>query len=327
MSNIEINKNPNVSVLMSFFNAAEWIKDSINSVLLQTFKDFEFIIIDDGSTDKSVDIVEKFCRMDKRIVLIKKEHTGLANSLNIGIDTAKGKWIARIDADDICELDRLERQFNFSLSKEGLVFIGTNCVELNTESNHKKVTQYPVSNDLLLKYLQTARKFPPHSSAFFLKSAAISVGRYRHRFKRAQDRDLWLRISRVGNIACLDKVLVVIRKHDKQISKKSIDMHQLLYSYMAMTSYYVQKSNLSDPIDGTRSEYLEFKQWLLSKLELNGVIDRINIMDNFNSKEFIGSPFKLKVLVNLLIIFKNRFFGSKLPLRLSKDWKIYKSKS
>jgi glycosyltransferase involved in cell wall biosynthesis len=309
---------------MSCFNASEWIEEAINSIVSQTFKNFEFIIIDDGSTDESLCVIEKFCKIDKRIILIKKEHTGLANSLNVGIDAAKGKWIARIDADDTCEPNRLEKQFNFISNKEELVFIGTNCAEVDVESNHKKVVRYPVSEDLLLKYLQTARKFPPHSSAFFLKSAAISVGCYRSRFKRAQDRDLWLRISRVGRIACLNETLVTIRRHNKQISRNSVDMHQQLYSYMAMTAYFIQKSMSVDPVNAPKSDYLDFKRWLLLKLELNGVTDRISVRENFSVKMLISAPSKFKVFINLFIIFKNRFFGSGLPLRLSKDWQLCK---
>lgn len=94
--------NPTISVVISVYNGEKYLSEAIESVLNQTYKDFEFIIINDGSTDNSLEIIKKYQNQDERIVLISRENKGLVSSLNEGIEKAKGKYIARMDADDIC---------------------------------------------------------------------------------------------------------------------------------------------------------------------------------------------------------------------------------
>lgn len=103
--------NYKVSIVMPIYNGEKYIKDCIESVLNQTLKDFEFIIVDDGSTDNSINIIKSY--NDERIILIKKEHSGIVRTLNMGINAACGKYIARMDADDIMFPERLEVQYNF----------------------------------------------------------------------------------------------------------------------------------------------------------------------------------------------------------------------
>ena len=253
-----MNKNPDISVLMACFNASEWLEDAIISVLSQTFINFEFIIVDDGSTDNTLKIIDKFCNIDNRIILIANKHSGLAFSLNIGIKAAKGKWIARIDADDICKPNRLERQFNFVKNRDKVVFVGSNCIEANENLDHQVTTRYPKSDKFLARYLQTARKFPPHSSAFFLKSSALCVDGYRSRFDLVQDRDLWLRMSEVGEMSCIDEALVIIRHHNDNMSNGPSYMPQRAFSYMAMVSYFIRKMRFIDPLEGSELDFIEF---------------------------------------------------------------------
>lgn len=108
-----MNKTPDVSIIMAVFNGEEFIEDSIKSVLKQTFKNFEFIIVDDGSIDNSLKIIKSYQAIDSRIKIITQKNNGLAKSLNVGIKNSKGKYIARIDADDLCYECRLEKQYLF----------------------------------------------------------------------------------------------------------------------------------------------------------------------------------------------------------------------
>ena len=115
--------DPKISVVMAVYNGEKYLREAIDSILNQTFKDFEFIIVNDGSTDRTREILESF--IDPRIVLIHQEHMGLTKSLNRGIALAKGKYIARQDADDISMAERLEKQFNFLESHENVALLGT----------------------------------------------------------------------------------------------------------------------------------------------------------------------------------------------------------
>ena len=103
---------PLITVLMAVYNGERWLHDSINSILDQTYTNFEFIIVNDGSTDNSPQIINKFAFNDRRITIYNKKNSGLTDSLNFGIQKAKGKWIARIDADDISSPGRLKKQLN-----------------------------------------------------------------------------------------------------------------------------------------------------------------------------------------------------------------------
>jgi len=103
-----------ITVLMSVYNSEHFLIDSINSVLNQTFTKFEFIIINDGSTDSSLKIINQFALSDNRIKVINKSNSGTYDCLNIGIERAKGEWISIIDSDDVYETNKLESQYSFS---------------------------------------------------------------------------------------------------------------------------------------------------------------------------------------------------------------------
>ena len=114
-----------VSVLMCVYNGERFLRESISSVLNQTFKEFEFIIINDGSTDRTEEIIREFSILDNRIQFVNKKNTGLTKSLNVGINMAKGEWIARIDDDDICEPEYEEFYIHeIFLGKKGTDFKG-----------------------------------------------------------------------------------------------------------------------------------------------------------------------------------------------------------
>src|ERR1700712_3692243 len=106
-----MHKSTSISVLMTAFNAAPFIEEAIHSVLAQSFRDFEFIIVDDGSTDNTLELIASF--NDPRIVCLSQENRGIASALNYGLREAKGEYIARFDADDICYPHRLEKQYQF----------------------------------------------------------------------------------------------------------------------------------------------------------------------------------------------------------------------
>ena len=123
---------PKVSVLMSVYNGEKYLKEAIKSILGQSFKDFEFIIINDGSIDKTEKIIKVF--NDKRIVLINQENIGLTKSLNNGLKLAQGDYIARMDADDVALSYRLEKQVKFLDSNPHIFLVGSSCYLIN-ESN------------------------------------------------------------------------------------------------------------------------------------------------------------------------------------------------
>lgn len=257
--------HPKVTVLMPCYNAEAWLTASVNSVLSQTFDYFEFIIVDDGSTDNSLAILKEMQKTDRRIVIFTKANTGLADSLNLGLSHSRGEWIARIDADDICEPGRLKKQFDLVCEQPELVFVGTSLVIIDENSISGARFTYPEGHDELLQNLILAKRFPPHSSAFYRRSSVIELGGYRRRVRRAEDWDLWLRLSTKGRLACIQEPLVRIRKHSGQVSLLGAD-DQIIDCRIAIISYLLVQSGKQDPIDKDLISFNCFRDWVNERL-------------------------------------------------------------
>ena len=162
---------PSITVLMAVYNGERWLAESIQSVLDQTFTNFEFIIINDGSDDCSLEIINQFAKKDSRIRVYNKKNSGLTDSLNYGIAEARGEWIARIDADDICNLDRLQKQIEHVRINIDLVLVGSGLVIIDENGQQSKVHLYPARHIRLTRRLSRGSPSFAHSSAFFKLSA------------------------------------------------------------------------------------------------------------------------------------------------------------
>jgi glycosyltransferase involved in cell wall biosynthesis len=184
-----------ITVLMPVYNGKDYLRDSIESILSQTYLDFEFIIIDDGSTDSSLEIINSYAKQDKRIIVRKNEHNiGLAKSLNAGIKLAKGQYIARQDADDLSSADRLDIQLSYALSHPQVDLIGSNSYVIDLDGGIVcRNDSYANIIDRWNALLERKAIFP-HGSAFLKKSKLVEVGGYDERFFYSQDGELWLRL-------------------------------------------------------------------------------------------------------------------------------------
>jgi len=285
-----------VSVLMSVYNGERWLAESIESVLNQTFTDFEFLIVNDGSTDGSGEIINRYAEQDSRIFVFDKPNTGLADSLNYGIARAKGEWIARIDADDVCEQERLQKQLDLASHYPNVVLIGSGLTQINELGEVGKKYWLPVEHKKLVRRLLRMRPFFAHSSAFYKTEAVQLVGGYRTRIKRAQDYDLWLRLSEKGELACISKPLIKCRKHADQVSHEEGGRRQLVDSHVAITSYWLRRSGVADPVDtgSSDNEFDRFCNWVAQQLELNNLCSYHDYLQNLrqqlhvNNKSFSG---------------------------------------
>lgn len=260
-----------ITVLMSIYNGERFIRESISSVLNQSFKEFEFIIINDGSTDSSEYIIRKFCSLDKRINFFSKQNTGLTKSLNLGVKMAKGEWIARIDDDDIWEPKRLEVQYSYAKANKSLVLIGSDFSTIDFNSLKLKIYKSTNHNDRLKKLLLKKKTIFPHSSFFINNDSIKKINGYNERIKRSQDYDLCLRLSEVGEIACIKEPLVRIRKHNYQISHEDNGKRQIVDSSVALIGYLLEKKGLKNPISSSSSDILfeEFYNFVKNDISLN----------------------------------------------------------
>lgn len=259
--------NPVISVLMPCFNGARWVSESIASVLKQTFTDLELIIVDGGSTDGSVDIIQDYIKRDARIVLINRPGLGLSASLNLGIESARGEWIARLDADDIAEPERLALQLQATLENPQLVFLGTGLTEIDEHGRLGKSFIYPQETDRLLNNLVRFKRFPPHSSAFYLTDVVKKAGGYRTEIKRAEDLDLWLRLSELGALGSIPQCLVRYRKHTGQISNFEAGTPQVIDARVAVVGYWLRQRGAPDASRFDHPRYLDFRAFVTQQYQ------------------------------------------------------------
>lgn len=212
---------PAVSVVMSVFNGHSYVKKAIEGILNQTFKDFEFIIIDDGSTDNSVEIIESFS--DYRIRLMRQSNHGLVYSLNKGISLARAEIIARQDDDDISMPTRLEKEFDWiqSNKRNGLVGTFITYIDLNSKPFSTEINSLTKSIDIK----RSMYYFNPiaHGSSMFRKKAFLESGGYRQEYYKAEDYDLWRRIVKKWQVGQIPEPLYHYRINPKGISQLNKD--------------------------------------------------------------------------------------------------------
>lgn len=198
---------PKVSVLMPVYNGEKYLKDAIDSILNQTFIDFEFIIINDGSIDNTRKIIESYD--DQRILLINQENKGLPITLNIGIEIARGEFIARMDADDISEENRLMEQVEFMDQNSEVGICGSNINLINDKSEHIGHMMYPLEHDDIKA--QMLFNCPlAHPTVIFRKSFLDESG-LRYSEGKSEDYDLWTRSVYITKVANINKYLLGYR--------------------------------------------------------------------------------------------------------------------
>jgi glycosyltransferase involved in cell wall biosynthesis len=207
---------PKVTVLMSVYNGERYLKKAVDSILNQTFRDFEFLIINDGSTDSAVEILKSF--RDPRIKIINnKKNIGLTKSLNKGLRLARGEYIARQDADDISLPQRLEKQVEFLDKNTKTALVGS-WTEVIDEYGEAMEIWQSLSQSHLLRWRLLFKNQFTHCAIMLRKNAVMQLGGYSEELSSAQDYDLWSKISFSWELANIPEVLVKWRKWQKNIS-------------------------------------------------------------------------------------------------------------
>lgn len=215
--NTEKKYSPLVSVILPVYNAEKYLKESIDSILNQTFTDFEFIIINDGSKDKSADIIKSYS--DARIVYIEQQNIGLANTLNKALGIAKGKYIARQDNDDISHKDRFKKQVEFLEKNPTIALVGTWARIIDEAGNDTgRSHKHACNSDYLKLELVFDNPFV-HSSIMAKKDGLLQVGGYNLSNEIFEDHNLWSRVSYQYDVANLPEELLLYREVNTGMSK------------------------------------------------------------------------------------------------------------
>ncbi len=243
-------KAPLVSVVMPVYNGEKYLREAIDSILNQTFKDFELLLINDASTDNSEKIINSY--NDSRIIYIKNEQNlGLIKTLNKGLDLAKGEFIARMDQDDISHSERFEKQLIIFKKNPEIGVCGT-WFTLFRENHKDKIIEHPEYNDSIKIGLLTSC-FIGHPTVMMRKKA-IENYRYDVNYQAAEDFELWTRLIRVTQFYNIQESLLKYRFHSSNISvlensvqvvnTKIITGNQLKYIDIANSDENIELCNI-----------------------------------------------------------------------------------
>lgn len=246
---------PMISVVMSVYNGEKYLRESVDSILNQTYKNFEFIIINDGSNDASLDILGEYQSRDNRLLIVNQENIGLTRSLNRAIKLTTSQYIARHDADDTCEASRLEKQLRYMESHPEVAVVGclADVFDTNGAIHRSTDPKFKLSPSGIKRYLAKKNLFM-HGSAMMRKSCLAKVGFYREFFRHSQDYDLWLRLSQYFDLAILPEHLYQYRITVEAVSVSRYHT-QKQYAELARKLHAEQLATGKDSYDKLVSSY------------------------------------------------------------------------
>ncbi len=259
-----MNPAPPITVLLAVYNGQQYLREALDSILAQTFTDFEFLIIDDGSTDLTLPILREYEKRDPRIRLVSRPNKGLTNTLNEGLSLARGEFLARMDADDFAMPARFEKQIAYLREHPDCVLLGSRVLlmdpdglpirEMCLERTHEQIDSAHLN-----------RGWPIVHPATMMRMSALSqIGGYRDEFNTLEDLDLFLRLAEVGQLANLPELLLRYRQHFASVThskeekqnqirqaiydqtRQEEDFHQILCRHL---QYGIDRGGVTSSID------------------------------------------------------------------------------
>ena len=226
--------NPRISVIMPVYNAEKYVSIAIESVLVQTFSDFEFIIIDDCSTDNSLKIIKKFASTDKRIIILTNSaNLRICKTLNKGINNAKGKYIVRMDADDYSYPYRFKIQYEFMENNPKINVSGGAIEVCNEKLRPIKQRNYQIDDKNIRKKMFFSNPFA-HPAVIYRRKDIEYVNLYNEDLADAEDYDLYFRLGRIGQFGNVADKLIKYRISSSQVSIQKSRRQELLTLYIRL---------------------------------------------------------------------------------------------
>ena len=272
------------TVLLPVRNGGRWLEETIKSLENQTFKDFELLVIDDGSTDNSIDIIKQSNLQHIRI--IPGPQQGLAKALALGVNEAKTEIIFRQDQDDISLPSRFQLQYNFLEENKDHVAVGSNATKIDEKGKKKGVIKSPNRSKVIEMYFNLSNPLV-HSSMAFRKSAVLAAGNYWSPSSDPfpEDFHLWSRLINKGQIANIPSILVLYRIHNESLSQK----YAITLFKVALT---ITEKNINDELSSTN----------LSKKQIEG----LNILGNRNEGKGKITLRQVIEIIKILVILKRK---------------------
>jgi len=225
--------SPIVSVILPVYNAEATLAETIDSILRQTHRDFEFLILNDGSTDESAAIMDAAADRDDRIRVWHQDNSGFAVSLNRLISYARGSYLARIDADDVALPERFELQVKHLQSHQETIVLGSAVISMDADGDDYGVYEVPLTHQQIESQMLDGRGGIIHPSVMMRRAAVEAVGGYSLHHPVCEDQELWLRLALIGRLTNLSTPLTKYRVHASNMSfvemnQSALVLHQVL---------------------------------------------------------------------------------------------------
>jgi len=303
---------PNVSVIIPVYNGSNYIREAIDSVLKQTYKNYEVIIVDDGSTDDTWDIIQSYGNL---IRAFHKENGGVSSALNLGIREMKGSWFAWLSHDDLWMPEKLETQVTFHNQYPNLMGSYTRSIEIDDTRNYlNPLNSHPLDNSLGIRALFMSN-FIAGDTVFIHRKIFHKIGFFNEELRVTQDYDMWLRTVNMFDLGFIPEYLTCIRSHPNQDGKKYLHLEDGEFSQFIIKNFETfDKIRLfQDSFYSNKNELLSIAYYWFA----NDVCYRYrwpNIADEYYKKAFLLSPVtKHKIILHIKA--KNWFRIRRVPQR------------
>ena len=259
-------KSPLVSVIMTVFNTGKYLEEAIESILKQTYKNFEFIIVNDCSNDDTAKILNRYKRKDKRLkVLTNTENKGAPQSSNSAIKISQGKYIARIDGDDWAFPDRLEKQVAYLEKNPKVVVLGGIIEVCDGELNRLNDRKYYLIDTEIRKRLFLFSPFC-HPAIMVRSKTIKEIGGYDPFLKVAEDYDLYFRLGTLGDFANLESKVLKLRTHDNSISARKGKTQEIYTLIIRLRAHFIY---------GFKMNWFDKLYWILQLVSMVFIPSRV----------------------------------------------------
>ena len=258
---------PAVSVVMAVFNGARFLPETLASLQAQTMRDFEIVIVDDGSTDGSPELLRAFAQAEPRCRILTQTNQGQVSARNLGARSAMAPLIAWLDADDIAEPERLQLQRAHLDAHPNLAAVGSSIRTIDEDSKVTATVPYPAGPDKVAQAMRSGSALA-HSAVMMRRDIFLEIGGYREALLHAEDYDLWLRLLDGHDADNLPLPLVRYRMHGGSISFRR-RRQQSLAAFAARHCAAERRAGRPDPLEGRRHPVGDeiFSEWTIGQAE------------------------------------------------------------